>query len=54
MKKTLQELVEVPMKIGIALPSAFLNIPGSVIREWARLADEGPFSSLALYLLRRL
>lgn len=36
------------MKIGIALPSAFLNISGSVIREWARLADEGPFSSLAV------
>lgn len=35
------------MKIGIALPSAFLNVPGSLIREWARLADEGPFSSLA-------
>jgi len=36
------------MKIGIALPSAFLNVPGSVIREWARLAEEGPFSSLAV------
>lgn len=36
------------MKIGIALPSAFLNVPGSVIREWARLADEGPFSSIAV------
>jgi len=36
------------MKIGIALPSAFINISGSVIREWARLADEGPFSSLAV------
>lgn len=36
------------MKIGIALPSAFLNVPGSLIREWARLADEGPFSSLVV------
>jgi alkanesulfonate monooxygenase SsuD/methylene tetrahydromethanopterin reductase-like flavin-dependent oxidoreductase (luciferase family) len=36
------------MKIGIGLPSNFLNVPGSLIREWARLADEGPFSSLAL------
>lgn len=36
------------MKIGIALPSAFLNVSGSVIREWARLAEEGPFSSLAV------
>jgi len=36
------------MKIGIALPSAFLNVPGSLIREWARLADAGPFSSLVV------
>ncbi|HEU5382988.1 MAG TPA: LLM class flavin-dependent oxidoreductase [Ktedonobacteraceae bacterium] len=36
------------MKIGIALPSAFLNVPGSLLREWARLADEGPFSSIAV------
>jgi len=36
------------MKIGIGLPSTFLNIPGSLIREWAKLADEGPFSSLAV------
>jgi alkanesulfonate monooxygenase SsuD/methylene tetrahydromethanopterin reductase-like flavin-dependent oxidoreductase (luciferase family) len=47
-KKTLQGLMEVSMKIGIALPSAFLNVPGSLIREWARLADEGPFSSLVV------
>jgi alkanesulfonate monooxygenase SsuD/methylene tetrahydromethanopterin reductase-like flavin-dependent oxidoreductase (luciferase family) len=48
LKKTLQGSMEVPMKIGIALPSAFINVPGLVIREWARLADEGPFSSLAV------
>lgn len=36
------------MKIGIGLPSTFLNVPGSLLREWARLAEEGPFSSLAL------
>lgn len=36
------------MKIGIGLPSTFRNIPGSLLREWARSADEGPFSSLAL------
>lgn len=36
------------MKIGIGLPSTFLNIPGSLIRDWAKMADEGPFSSLAL------
>lgn len=36
------------MKIGIGLPAAFLNVPGSLVRDWARLADEGPFSSLAV------
>jgi alkanesulfonate monooxygenase SsuD/methylene tetrahydromethanopterin reductase-like flavin-dependent oxidoreductase (luciferase family) len=36
------------MKIGIGLPSTFLNISGSLIREWARLAEAGPFSSLAV------
>jgi alkanesulfonate monooxygenase SsuD/methylene tetrahydromethanopterin reductase-like flavin-dependent oxidoreductase (luciferase family) len=36
------------MKIGIGLPSTFLNVPGSLIREWARCAEEGPFSSLAV------
>lgn len=36
------------MKIGIALPAAIPNVSGSLIREWARLADEGPFSSLAV------
>ena len=35
------------MKIGIGLPLAFLNVPGSLIREWARLAEEGPFSCLS-------
>jgi alkanesulfonate monooxygenase SsuD/methylene tetrahydromethanopterin reductase-like flavin-dependent oxidoreductase (luciferase family) len=36
------------MKIGIGLPSAIPNTSGSLIREWARLADEGPFSSLGV------
>lgn len=36
------------MKIGIGLPSTIPNVSGSLIREWARLADEGPFSSLAV------
>lgn len=36
------------MKIGIALPSAIPNVSGSLIRKWARLADDGPFSSLAV------
>jgi alkanesulfonate monooxygenase SsuD/methylene tetrahydromethanopterin reductase-like flavin-dependent oxidoreductase (luciferase family) len=35
------------MKIGIGLPSTFLNVSGSLVRSWARIADEGPFSSLA-------
>jgi alkanesulfonate monooxygenase SsuD/methylene tetrahydromethanopterin reductase-like flavin-dependent oxidoreductase (luciferase family) len=36
------------MKIAVGLPANFLNVSGSLIREWARLADEGPFSSLAV------
>jgi alkanesulfonate monooxygenase SsuD/methylene tetrahydromethanopterin reductase-like flavin-dependent oxidoreductase (luciferase family) len=40
--------MEALMKIGIALPSTIPNVSGSLIREWARLADEGPFSSLAV------
>jgi alkanesulfonate monooxygenase SsuD/methylene tetrahydromethanopterin reductase-like flavin-dependent oxidoreductase (luciferase family) len=47
-KKALQELMEAPMKIGIGLPSTIPNVSGSLIREWARLADVGPFSSLAV------
>ena len=36
------------MKVGIGLPA---NIPGAsreTILEWARRADEGPFSSLGI------
>lgn len=47
-RKALKEPMEALMKIGIGLPSTFLNVSGSLIREWARLADEGPFSSLAV------
>lgn len=36
------------MKIGIGLPSTIPHVSGSLIREWARLADQGPFSSLAV------
>ncbi|HEY1351976.1 MAG TPA: LLM class flavin-dependent oxidoreductase [Ktedonobacteraceae bacterium] len=36
------------MKIGIGLPSAIPNVSGSLIRDWARLAETGPFSSLAV------
>ncbi len=34
------------MKIGIGLPSTIPNVSGSLIRDWAVRADEGPFSSL--------
>jgi alkanesulfonate monooxygenase SsuD/methylene tetrahydromethanopterin reductase-like flavin-dependent oxidoreductase (luciferase family) len=40
--------VEVIVKIGIGLPAAIPNVSGSLIREWARHADEGPFSSLGV------
>jgi alkanesulfonate monooxygenase SsuD/methylene tetrahydromethanopterin reductase-like flavin-dependent oxidoreductase (luciferase family) len=40
--------MEAHMKIGIGLPATIPNVSGSLIREWARLADEGPFSSLAV------
>jgi alkanesulfonate monooxygenase SsuD/methylene tetrahydromethanopterin reductase-like flavin-dependent oxidoreductase (luciferase family) len=40
--------MEVIMKIGIGLPTAFLNVPGDLVREWARLADKGPFSCLSV------
>jgi alkanesulfonate monooxygenase SsuD/methylene tetrahydromethanopterin reductase-like flavin-dependent oxidoreductase (luciferase family) len=45
---SLRELVEAFMKIGIGLPSTIPGVSGSLIREWARLAEDGPFSSLAV------
>ena len=36
------------MKIGIGLPAAIPNVTGSLIRDWARLVDGGPFSSLGV------
>ena len=36
------------MKIGIGLPATIPNVSGSLIREWARHADQGPFSSLGI------
>lgn len=36
------------MKIGIGLPSAIPQVSGSLILDWAREADAGPFSSLGL------
>lgn len=36
------------MKIGIGLPAAIPQASGSLILDWAREADAGPFSSLGL------
>ncbi|HLI06657.1 MAG TPA: LLM class flavin-dependent oxidoreductase [Ktedonobacteraceae bacterium] len=36
------------MDIGIGLPAAIPATPGTLILNWARKADEGPFSSLGL------
>lgn len=47
-KKSLVELVEATMNIGIGLPANVPNIPGELLRDWARRADGGPFSSLGI------
>ncbi len=36
------------MKIGIGLPAYIPNVEGSIILDWARQADNGPFSSLGV------
>src|SRR6266567_1223165 len=36
------------MKIGIGLPSAIPGVQGSLILEWAKQAEQGPFSSLGV------
>lgn len=36
------------MEIGIGLPAAIPDAPGTLILNWARKADLGPFSSLGL------
>jgi alkanesulfonate monooxygenase SsuD/methylene tetrahydromethanopterin reductase-like flavin-dependent oxidoreductase (luciferase family) len=36
------------MKIGIGLPVAIPGTPGSLILEWAKQAEQGPFSSLGV------
>src|SRR6266851_7081359 len=36
------------MKIGIGLPATLPNIAGSLILDWARQAEMGPFSSLGV------
>jgi alkanesulfonate monooxygenase SsuD/methylene tetrahydromethanopterin reductase-like flavin-dependent oxidoreductase (luciferase family) len=36
------------MKIGIGLPATLSNVSGDLLLDWAREADAGPFSSLAV------
>jgi alkanesulfonate monooxygenase SsuD/methylene tetrahydromethanopterin reductase-like flavin-dependent oxidoreductase (luciferase family) len=36
------------MEIGIGLPAAIPDTPGTLILNWAQKADDGPFSSLGL------
>ena len=36
------------MKIGIGLPATIPGTPGQAVLDWARRADEGPFSSLGI------
>lgn len=36
------------MQIGIGLPSHIVGVEGSLLLEWAKQADEGPFSSLGI------
>ena len=36
------------MKIGIGLPATLPNIAGSLILDWAKQAETGPFSSLGI------
>jgi alkanesulfonate monooxygenase SsuD/methylene tetrahydromethanopterin reductase-like flavin-dependent oxidoreductase (luciferase family) len=36
------------MDVGVGLPSAIPGVPGTVLTEWARRADAGPFSSLGV------
>ena len=36
------------MRVGVGLPSAIPQTPGELIVEWARHAEEGPFSSVGV------
>src|SRR5215467_6063 len=36
------------MKIGIGLPASIPNVQGSFLLDWAKKADNGPFSSLGI------
>ena len=37
------------MRIGLGLPAAIAGSPAGLTLEWARLAETGPFDSLALH-----
>jgi alkanesulfonate monooxygenase SsuD/methylene tetrahydromethanopterin reductase-like flavin-dependent oxidoreductase (luciferase family) len=37
------------MRIGVGLPTTIAGTPGSLVLEWARRADQGPFASLAVH-----
>ncbi|HEX8596926.1 MAG TPA: LLM class flavin-dependent oxidoreductase [Chloroflexia bacterium] len=36
------------MRVGVGLPTTLPGADGSLVLEWARMADEGPFSSLGV------
>jgi alkanesulfonate monooxygenase SsuD/methylene tetrahydromethanopterin reductase-like flavin-dependent oxidoreductase (luciferase family) len=36
------------MKVGVGLPNTVPGVPGARIRDWARMAEGGPFSSLGV------
>jgi alkanesulfonate monooxygenase SsuD/methylene tetrahydromethanopterin reductase-like flavin-dependent oxidoreductase (luciferase family) len=36
------------MRVGVGLPTGVPGTPGRIVVEWARKADEGPFSSLGV------
>ena len=37
------------MKVGIGLPTTLPRTPGSLVLDWARAADVGPFSTLGVF-----
>ena len=37
------------MKVGIGLPTTIARTPGSLVLDWARAADAGPFSTLGVF-----
>jgi alkanesulfonate monooxygenase SsuD/methylene tetrahydromethanopterin reductase-like flavin-dependent oxidoreductase (luciferase family) len=37
------------MKVGIGLPTTLPRTPGSLVLDWARAADAGPFSTLGVF-----